>query len=73
MSASEVSWRLGLYNRGDVRYGYYMNSNRVHEVRFTAKRACIWQNQRWITISRDKAAAMIALGQAVELKEGEWV
>jgi ribosomal 50S subunit-recycling heat shock protein len=55
-----------------VRYDYYMNSNRVHEVRFTAKRACIWKGQRWITISRDKATAMIALGQAVELKEGEW-
>lgn len=49
-----------------------MNSNRIHEVRFTAKRACIWKGQRWITISRDTATAMIALGQAVELKEGEW-
>lgn len=56
-----------------MRYGYYMNSNHIAEVRFTAKRACIWKNQRWITISRDTAAAMIALGQAIELKEGEWV
>jgi len=55
-----------------VRYGQDMNTNRVAEVRFTAKRACIWRGQRWITISRDKATAMIALGQAVELKEGEW-
>jgi len=50
-----------------------MNSNHIAEVRFTAKRACIWKNQRWITISRDTATAMIALGQAVELKEGEWI
>lgn len=50
-----------------------MNTNRS-EVRFTAKRACIWNGtlHRWMTISREKAEAMIALGQAVEVKEGEW-
>lgn len=44
------------------------------EVRFTAKRALYWNggNRRWIGIGRDKARALIALGQAVELKEGEW-
>lgn len=50
-----------------------MNSSRVEEVRFTAKRACIWRNQRWITISRATAEAMLATGQAIELKEGEWL
>jgi len=50
-----------------------MNSNQIAEVRFTAKRACIWSGQRWTTISRDKATEMIALGQAVELKDGEWI
>jgi hypothetical protein len=52
-----------------------MNSNQVLEVRFTAKRAAFWNtgNQRWTTISRDKAQALIALGQAVELKAGEWI
>ena len=45
-----------------------------HEVRFTAKRACIWNgiNRRWYTISQDKARLMIATGEAIELKEGEW-
>lgn len=56
-----------------MRYDYYMNSNQIHEVRFTAKRACIWRGQRWITISREKATTMIALGRAVELKDGEWI
>lgn len=52
-----------------------MNTNRVLEVRFTAQRALYWNtgNRRWQGIGRDKAAALIALGQAVELKDGEWV
>ena len=49
-----------------------MNSNHVAEVRFTAKRACIWKNQRWITISQETARELIALG-AVELKKGQWI
>jgi hypothetical protein len=46
----------------------------VTEIRFTAKRACVWSagNGRWVTIGREKAQALIALG-AVELKDGEWV
>ena len=45
------------------------------EIRFTAKRACYWNGRvgRWITISREKAVAMIATGQAIELKKGEWI
>lgn len=45
------------------------------EVRFTAKRALYWNtgNRRWQGIARDKAVAMIALGQAVELKDGQWI
>ena len=44
------------------------------EVRFTAKRALYWNagNGRWQGIGRDKARDLIALGQAVELKAGEW-
>lgn len=47
----------------------------VLEVRFTAKRAVRWcnDNQRWVAIGRDEARDLIALGQAVELKKGEWV
>lgn len=45
------------------------------EIRFTAKRAARWDNHshRWITISQDAAREMIALGQAVELKAGQWI
>lgn len=52
-----------------------MNSNQILEVRFTAKRALYWNtgNMRWQGIGRDKAAELIALGQAVELKKGEWI
>lgn len=52
-----------------------MNTNQITEVRFTAKRACYWNtgNRRWQAIARDTASAMIALGAAVELKDGEWV
>jgi hypothetical protein len=52
-----------------------MNTNQVTEVRFTAKRALVWNNgnHRWQTIARDEAAAMIALGTAVELKAGQWI
>jgi hypothetical protein len=52
-----------------------MNSNEVTEVRFTAKRAMRWSNgnQRWVAINRDEARQMVALGQAVELKVGEWI
>lgn len=52
-----------------------MNTNEVAEVRFTAKRALRWDNasHRWITIARDTARDLIALGQAVELKKGEWI
>jgi hypothetical protein len=52
-----------------------MNTNQVLEVRFTAKRALYWNgaNRRWQTIGRDKATALIALGQAIELKEGQWI
>lgn len=51
------------------------NTTATEEIRFTAKRALIWNgpNHRWINIGREKAAAMIASGQAVELKEGEWI
>lgn len=44
------------------------------EVRFTAKRACRWNNVngRWVTISQETARELIALG-AVELKAGEWI
>ena len=50
-------------------------STALTEVRFTAKRAQVWNNgnRRWTAISRDKAVALIAFGQAVELKDGEWV
>lgn len=50
-----------------------MNTNTVTEVRFTAKRALYWNkgNLRWQAIGRDKAAALIARGQAVEVEE--WV
>lgn len=53
----------------------HMSSNQPLEVRFTAKRALYWNgaNRRWQGIARDKATAMIALGEAVELKAGEWV
>lgn len=53
----------------------YMNTNEITEIRFTAKRACYWNGRcgRWITISRDKATALIATGQAVELTEGMWI
>lgn len=46
-----------------------MNTNEVIEVRFTAKRASRWcnGNHRWITIGREKAETMVALGQAVDL------
>lgn len=52
-----------------------MNTNQPLEVRFTAKRALYWNggNKRWAGIARDKAQALIALGQAVELKDGEWI
>lgn len=50
-----------------------MNSNQILEVRFTAKRACVWAHTGWKTISADKARDLIALGQAVELKKGEWI
>lgn len=46
-----------------------MNSNQPLEVRFTAKRASYWNagNARWQGIARDKAAALVALGQAVDI------
>jgi hypothetical protein len=52
-----------------------MNTNQILEVRFTAKRALYWNNgnQRWVAMPRDKATALIALGQAVELKAGQWI
>jgi hypothetical protein len=52
-----------------------MNTNQVLEVRFTAKRALYWNtgNRRWQGIGRDKATVLIATGQAVELKAGEWI
>lgn len=45
------------------------------EIRFTAKRALVWNNgnHRWQTIARDTAEALIASGQAVELKAGQWI
>lgn len=45
------------------------------EIRYTAKRALVWNNgnHRWQPIARAEADALIALGQAVELKAGEWV
>lgn len=45
------------------------------EIRFTAKRALVWNNgnHRWQSIARDAAELMIATGQAVELKKGEWI
>lgn len=47
----------------------------IAEVRFTAKRALIWNNgnHRWQNIGREKAQALVAAGLAVELKEGEWI
>jgi hypothetical protein len=52
-----------------------MNTNRVLEVRFTAKCALYWNtgNRRWQCVGRDKAQLLIATGQAVELKAGEWI
>lgn len=52
----------------------YMSTQTL-EVRFTAKRACYWDNasHRWITFGRDKAQELIALGQAIELKAGQWI
>lgn len=52
-----------------------MSTTQTLEVRFTAKRACRWDNasHRWITISRETAEALLATGQAVELKAGEWI
>lgn len=49
----------------------YMNSNQLLEVRFTAKRASYWNNGncRWVAIGRDKARALVALGQAVDITE----
>lgn len=46
-----------------------MNTTEVTEVRFTAKRASYWNsgNRRWQAIGRDKATAMVALGQAVDV------
>jgi hypothetical protein len=70
-----VSWRKSLCNRGDECYDKSMNTNTVTEIRFTAKRALVWNNEnhRWVGIARDKAVAMIALGEAVELKKGQWI
>lgn len=41
------------------------------EIKFTAKRACYWNNgnMRWQAIGRDKATALVALGQAVDITE----
>ncbi|HKY58327.1 MAG TPA: hypothetical protein VJL80_09840 [Aeromicrobium sp.] len=52
-----------------------MHSNQPLEVRFTAKRALYWNggNRRWQSIGRDKARALIALGQAIELTDGQWI
>ena len=52
-----------------------MNTTHPLEVRFTAKRALYWNtgSNRWIGMSADKARDLIALGQAIELKAGEWV
>lgn len=46
-----------------------MNSNQKLEVRFTAKRASYWNtgNMRWQAMGRDKAQALVALGQAVDI------
>jgi hypothetical protein len=46
-----------------------MNTNQQLEVRFTAKRASYWNtgNQRWQSMGRDKALALVALGQAVDI------
>ncbi len=51
-----------------------MTTNTI-EIRFTAKRALYWNtgNRRWQGIARDEAQALIATGQAVELKYGEWI
>lgn len=46
-----------------------MNCNQPLEVRFTAKRASVWNNgnMRWVAIGRDKARELISLGQAVDI------
>lgn len=46
-----------------------MSNHGILEVRFTAKRASYWNsgNRRWQAIGRDKAQALIALGQAVDI------
>lgn len=51
-----------------------MKDSDIHEVRFTAKRACFWDPtmMRWRTFGKERAQMLIATGQAVELKEGEW-
>lgn len=59
--------------RSDERYVIHMTTTQILEVRFTAKRALYWTGIRWNGIARDKARDLIALGQAVELKEGEWI
>lgn len=47
----------------------HMNTNTITEVRFTARRASYWNtgNMRWQAIARDKAEALVALGQATDL------
>lgn len=52
-----------------------MNNNEVTEIRFTAKRASYWNtgNMRWQAISRETAQALLATGQAIELKKGQWI
>jgi hypothetical protein len=44
------------------------------EIRFTAKRACRWDNvmHRWITISQETAQALIAMG-AMDLTDKRWI
>lgn len=49
----------------------YMTTQTITEVKFTATRAQYWNNgnHRWQNIGRDKAIALVATGQAVDLTE----
>lgn len=46
-----------------------MNTDKVTEVRFTAKRASYWNNgnRRWQAISRETAKMLVATGQAQDI------
>lgn len=47
----------------------HMTTNEIMEVRFTAKRASVWNNgnHRWVAIGRDKALELVVLGQAIDI------